>query len=268
MKAIQHHPHNSHSSRQHLQRASVVVTPREAGRGFSGGERRQLEVRKAEARWLKLEWRSHWKTVRLESQRRLKMTARIDGGMADGSICQCLWMVKKMFGKLFSRVWLKKMKIIKNKVVLFIRCGLFFQVNFNITCWVHLIYLYILKEKSWMSKSVILGFVNLLHCWFFTLLVQPFYCCCDFKRVCLPTLNFPIELLDDKESYMVWSKGLSFSPHLTLWPTWCVWTRPDRLCVILHQLLLLSVCPFLSQVSLTFFSFFLFLGQLQTLGLQ
>lgn len=35
VKAAQHHPHTSHSSLQHLQRASVVVTPREAGRGFS-----------------------------------------------------------------------------------------------------------------------------------------------------------------------------------------------------------------------------------------
>lgn len=132
-----------------------------------------------------------------------------------------------------------------------------FQVNFNITCWIHLIYLYILKEKSWMSQSVILGFPNLLHCWFFTLLVQPFYCCCDIKRV---SSHF---------EFSNWTFGwqgklhglvqrLSFSPHLTLWPTWCVWTRPDRLCVILHQLLLLSVCPFLSQVSLAFFPFFIF----------
>lgn len=35
VKAIQRHPCTSHSSQQHLQRASVVVTPREAGRGFS-----------------------------------------------------------------------------------------------------------------------------------------------------------------------------------------------------------------------------------------
>lgn len=86
LKAMQHHPYTSHSSHQHLQRASVVVTPREAGSGFSLRERRQLEVRKPGARWLKLEWRSRWKTVRLESRRRLKITARIDGGLADGNV--------------------------------------------------------------------------------------------------------------------------------------------------------------------------------------
>lgn len=77
MKAIQHHPHTSHSSQQHLQHVSVVVTPREAGRSFS--------VREAPAGGA--EGRSGTTEAGVEEPLEncawLKITASIDGGLAD-----------------------------------------------------------------------------------------------------------------------------------------------------------------------------------------